>query len=155
MLADAERHFSMTPRMSSSRRMRCSSPSIFTSVPEYLPKRTRSPAFTSSLRTVPSSRTLPLPTAMTSPSIGFSLAVSGMMMPALGLLFFLDALDDDAVLQRSNRHVGRSLFQLVGPGVAVRSAAPPRAAAARRSRGAPKPWDSLRFAIVSTHLSDC
>ena len=38
---------------------------------------------TSSLRTVPSSRTLPLPTAITSPSIGFSLAVSGMMIPPL------------------------------------------------------------------------
>src|SRR6202035_877512 len=76
-------HFSSTPRMSSSRRMRRSSPSTLTSVPPYLPKRTRSPTLTSSFRTVPSSRTLPLPTAMTSPSIGFSFAVSGMMIPPL------------------------------------------------------------------------
>src|SRR5882724_13438934 len=76
-------HFSMTPRTSSSRKIRCSSPSSLTSVPEYLPNRMRSPALTSSLRTVPSSWTLPLPTAMTSPSTGFSLAESGMMIPPL------------------------------------------------------------------------
>jgi hypothetical protein len=35
----------------------------------------------SSGRTVPSSSTFPLPTAITFPSWGFSLAVSGMMMP--------------------------------------------------------------------------
>src|SRR5690606_17619335 len=76
-------HFSITPRMSSSRRMRRSSPSIFTSVPAYLPNSTRSPALTSSFRTLPSSRIFPLPTASTSPSMGFSFAVSGMMIPPL------------------------------------------------------------------------
>src|SRR5437867_3817535 len=73
----------MTPRISSSRRMRCSIPSIFTSVPEYLPNSTRSPFLTSTVRVLPLSRTLPVPTATTSPSIGFSLAESGMMIPLL------------------------------------------------------------------------
>src|SRR5690606_22065276 len=70
--------FSMTPRMSSSRRMRWSSPSIFTSVPEYLAKRTVSPFLTSRARTSPLSRSLPPPTAMTLPRWGFSVAVAGM-----------------------------------------------------------------------------
>src|SRR5947209_13043752 len=67
--------------MSSSRIIRCSSPSILISVPAYFEKSTRSPALMSRARTFPSSRILPLPTATTWPSIGFSLAVSGMMMP--------------------------------------------------------------------------
>src|SRR5215468_3929913 len=74
-------YFSSTPRMSSSRRIRWSTPSILISLPEYLPNRMRSPFFTLSGRTLPLSSALPLPTAMTSPSAGFSLAVSGMMMP--------------------------------------------------------------------------
>ena len=48
-----------TARRSSSRINTWSSPSIFTSVPEYLPNRTRSPAFTSSGWTLPSFRVLP------------------------------------------------------------------------------------------------
>src|SRR5204862_7008338 len=70
-------YFSITPRMSSSRIMRCSCPSILISVPAYLENSTRSPALMSSARTLPSSRILPLPTAITSPSMGFSFAVSG------------------------------------------------------------------------------
>src|ERR1700751_2614936 len=73
--------FLRMPRTSSSRMMRNSSPSILISVPEYLPNRTRSPDFTSRGKTLPSSLDLPLPTEMTSPSWGFSLAESGMMMP--------------------------------------------------------------------------
>src|SRR5205085_1445585 len=69
------------PRMSLSFMMRRSSPSIFTSVPDHLPNRMRSPAFTSSGVTVPSSALLPVPTETTSPSCGFSLALSGMMIP--------------------------------------------------------------------------
>ncbi len=61
--------------------MRYSSPSSLISVPEYLPKRMVSPALTSSGKTLPSSLDLPLPTEMTSPCCGFSLAESGMMMP--------------------------------------------------------------------------
>src|SRR5439155_1562461 len=60
-------------RTSSSRRIRYSLSSSFTSEPEYFPKRILSPAFTSSGIFLPSSVTLPLPTAMTLPSWGFSL----------------------------------------------------------------------------------
>src|SRR5207244_4378605 len=71
----------MTPRMSSSRIIRCSWPSILISVPAYFENSTRSPGLMSRARTFPSSRIFPFPTAMTSPSMGFSLAVSGMMIP--------------------------------------------------------------------------
>ncbi len=71
----------MIPRMSSSRIIRNSSPSILISVPEYFPNRTLSPFLTSRGRTFPSSVTRPVPTAMISPWIGFSFAVSGMMIP--------------------------------------------------------------------------
>src|ERR1039458_8154185 len=74
-------YFLTMPRTSSSRMMRNSSPSSLISVPEYLPKRMVSPALTSSGNTLPSSFDLPLPTAITSPCCGFSLAESGMMMP--------------------------------------------------------------------------
>src|SRR5262245_2866447 len=63
--------------------IRYSSPSSLISWPEYLPKRMRSPAFTSSGMRLPSSFALPLPAAMTFPCCGFSLAVSGMMMPPI------------------------------------------------------------------------
>jgi hypothetical protein len=59
--------------------------SILTSVPDHLPNRMRSPALTSSGTSLPLSSRAPGPTAMTSPSCGFSLAVSGMMMPPLVL----------------------------------------------------------------------
>ena len=41
---------------------------------------------------------------MTSPCCGFSLAVSGMMMPAGRLGVFLDALHDDAIVQWTELH---------------------------------------------------
>src|SRR5882757_1300103 len=69
------------PRTSSSRMISSSSPSSLISVPEYLPNRMLSPAFTSSGNTLPSSFDLPLPTEITSPCCGFSFAESGMMMP--------------------------------------------------------------------------
>ena len=68
-------------RMSSSRMTRCSAPSILTSVPAYLLKRTMSPTFTAMGTSLPSSACLPGPTATTSPLEGFSLAVSGMYRP--------------------------------------------------------------------------
>ena len=71
--------------MSVSFMIRRSSPSILTSVPDHLPNSTRSPALTSSGISLPLSSRAPGPTAMTSPSCGFSLAVSGMMMPPLDL----------------------------------------------------------------------
>src|SRR6266852_5330803 len=64
-----------------SSRMRYSLSSILTSEPEYFPNRILSPAFTSRGIFLPSSPTLPLPTAITLASCGFSLAVSGMMIP--------------------------------------------------------------------------
>src|SRR5271166_1252603 len=72
---------SMMPMISDSFMIRSSSPSIFTSVPDHLPNRMRSPAFTSSSCSLPFSSRAPGPTATISPSIGFSFAVSGMMMP--------------------------------------------------------------------------
>src|SRR5690606_10765485 len=69
------------PMMSLSFMISRSSPSSLTSVPDHLPNSTRSPALTSSGVTLPSSERVPEPTATTSPSLGFSLALSGMMMP--------------------------------------------------------------------------
>ena len=51
-------------------------------MPAYLPNSTRSPTLTSSGTILPVSSRAPGPTASTSPSIGFSFAVSGMMIPA-------------------------------------------------------------------------
>src|SRR5271165_4417336 len=69
------------PSTSSSRMMMYSVPSSLVSLPEYFPKRMRSPVLTSRATSFPSSSRLPWPTAMTSPSWGFSFAESGMMMP--------------------------------------------------------------------------
>src|SRR5438105_2456600 len=74
--------YSRMARTSSSRRMRYSLSSILTSEPEYFPNRILSPAFTSSGIFLPSSPTFPVPAAITLPSCGFSLAVSGRMIPA-------------------------------------------------------------------------
>src|SRR5215472_15452034 len=74
---------STTPMMSLSFATTKSSPSILISVPDHFPNSTRSPTLTSSGCSLPSSPREPGPAAMTSPSIGFSLAVSGMMMPPL------------------------------------------------------------------------
>src|SRR5438105_4665358 len=73
--------YSRIARTSSSRMIRYSLSSIFTSEPEYFPKRILSPVLTSSGIFLPSSLTLPLPAAITLASCGFSLAVSGMMIP--------------------------------------------------------------------------
>src|SRR5208337_1928314 len=72
---------SITPMTSDSFMVNRSSPSILTSVPDHLPNSTRSPALTSSGTSLPPSSRAPGPTAMTSPSCGFSLAVSGIMIP--------------------------------------------------------------------------
>src|SRR5690606_30276039 len=73
----------MMPMMSDSFMIRRSSPLSFTSVPDHLPNRMRSPALTSSGTSLPASSRAPEPTAMISPSWGFSFAVSGMMIPPL------------------------------------------------------------------------
>src|SRR3984893_4306937 len=102
------------PRTSSSRKIMYSSPSSLISLPEYLPKRIRSPTCTSSVTSLPSSRSLPLPMATTSPSCGI-----GDIQTALhGGLLVLDALDDHAVIQRTNSHVSEHLepfFPLLTP----------------------------------------
>src|SRR5579864_9392847 len=69
--------------MSLSFMIRSSSPSSLTSVPDHLPKSTRSPTLRSIGINLPDSSRPPGPTAAISPCEGFSLAVSGMMMPPL------------------------------------------------------------------------
>src|SRR6266850_6160883 len=72
-----------TPMMSLSFMIRSSSPSSLTSVPDHLPNSTRSPTLTPIGISLPASSRPPGPIAITSPCDGFSLAVSGMMMPPL------------------------------------------------------------------------
>src|SRR6266704_606444 len=75
-------YFSMTARTSRAESTRYSSPEYFTSVPPYLLYSTMSPTLTSiGTRLDPASSKRPGPTARTSPSWGFSLAVSGMTRP--------------------------------------------------------------------------
>src|SRR5215469_14311634 len=75
-------YFSMTASTSRAESTRYSSPAYFTSVPPYLLYSTTSPTLTSmGTRLVPASSNRPGPTAMTSPSCGFSLAVSGITSP--------------------------------------------------------------------------
>ena len=92
------------PRMSLSFMISRSSPSSLTSVPDHLPNRIRSPALTSSGVIVPSSARAPEPTATTSPSCGFSLAVSGMMMPPAVFSCGFDAADEHAIVQGAKCH---------------------------------------------------
>ena len=63
-----------------------STPSSLTSVPDHLPNSTTSPTFTSIGISLPASSRPPGPTAMISPCMGFSWAVSGMMIPPLVLV---------------------------------------------------------------------
>src|SRR6202043_2321205 len=79
---DRELYFSMTASTSRAESTRYSSPEYFTSVPPYLLYSTTSPTFTSiGTRLVPASSKRPGPTARTSPSWGFFLAVSGITSP--------------------------------------------------------------------------
>src|ERR1700728_3753564 len=75
-------YFSMTARTSRAESTRYSSPEYLTSVPPYLLYSTMSPTLTSTgTRLEPASSKRPGPTARTSPSWGFSLAVSGITRP--------------------------------------------------------------------------
>src|SRR5689334_21938210 len=67
--------------MSSELRILYSLPSSLSSVPPYLVTSTRSPFLTSNGTFFPLSSVLPVPRATTRLSIGFSLAVSGIMIP--------------------------------------------------------------------------
>src|SRR5262249_36860281 len=78
-----ERAYSSTPSKSDSRSTSNSSPSMVISVPAYLPKSILFPTATPTGRRVPSSWSLPGPTARTLPSCGFSLAVSGIIIPPI------------------------------------------------------------------------
>src|SRR6266566_238174 len=76
------RYFSMIARTSRAESTRYSSPEYLTSVPPYLLYSTMSPTLTSiGTRLDPASSKRPGPTARTSPSWGFSLAVSGITRP--------------------------------------------------------------------------
>src|SRR5829696_8126395 len=86
-------------------RIRRSSPSTLNSVPAYLAYRTLSPMATSIASRDPSSRILPGPTDRTSPSWGFSFAVSGKTMP----LFVISSRGVGLMTTRSPS--GRSLVE--------------------------------------------
>src|SRR5436190_1714278 len=79
----ADLYQASTPMMSLSFMIRSSSPSSLISVPDHLPNSTRSPTLSSIGTSFPDSSRPPGPTAVISPCEGFSLAVSGMMMPPL------------------------------------------------------------------------
>ena len=97
---------SSTPRMSVSFMISRSSPSILTSLPDHLPNRMRSPAFDVDGDAL----------AVVVPGAGADgddlaflrlfLGVVGNDDPALGLGFFFDASNDDAIAQRTKGHVG-------------------------------------------------
>src|SRR5580658_842214 len=75
-------YFSITASTSRAESTRYSSPEYLTSVPPYLLYSTMSPTLTSmGTRLEPASSKRPGPTARTSPSWGFSLAVSGITSP--------------------------------------------------------------------------
>ena len=114
--------------MSDSFMIRSSSPSSLTSVPDHLPNRMRSPAFTSSARSSPLSFSVPGPTEITSPSCGFSLAVSGMMMPP--------AVFSSAVTRRTRTRSCRGRkFMRSSPGTSFCDGLAPGAPRNRRSSG--------------------
>src|SRR5215207_4081679 len=94
---------SITPMMSDSFMIRRSSPSMRTSVPDHLPNRMRSPTWTSSALTLPFSSRAPGPTAITSPSWGFSFGVRD-DDAAPGLLLRIDAADHNTVVQGTKLH---------------------------------------------------
>jgi len=74
---------------------------ITTSVPDHLPNSTVSPTLTSMGMSLPVSSRPPGPTARTRPCCGFSFAVSGDDDAAGGFLLGFNALDDDAVVKRT------------------------------------------------------
>ena len=76
----------------------------FLAVDLDLPNSTRSPTLTSMGMSLPASSRPPGPTAMTSPCDGFSLAVSGMMMPPADFSSASMRLDDNAVVKRTKLH---------------------------------------------------
>src|SRR5437763_1272042 len=98
----------MMPRMSSSRMIRYDSSSILISVPPYFEISTLSPFFTVKSTFFPLSSILPVPKATTFPSCGFSLAVSGIMIPP----FFTSCSSSGCTSTRSPR--GLTLTAAIG-----------------------------------------
>ena len=133
--------------MSLSFMIRRSSPSSLTSLPDHLPNRMRSPTLTSS----------GLDLAVVVAGAGADgddfaflrlfLGGVGNDDPALGLVFFLDAADEDAIAKRTKRHVGSiSDFETGAREVAARLAVgtcecqpPPASGPARREYKAWRP----------------
>ena len=75
-----------------------SEPSSLTSVPDHFPNKILSPGFTFIALSFPSSVTSPGPTATTSPSLGFSLAVSGIIIPPAVFSSLSSRFDYDSVM---------------------------------------------------------
>ena len=90
--------------MSLSFMIRNSSPSILTSVPDHLPNSTRSPTLTSIGMSLPASSRPPGPTATTLALLRLLLGGVGNDDAAGGLFLGIDALDDDAVVKRTELH---------------------------------------------------
>ncbi|OSH34522.1 hypothetical protein WZ342_2458 [Enterococcus faecalis] len=74
-------YYSTVAIMSLADTIKYSTPSYFTSVPEYFSNITVSPIFTSIGTFVPFSSTRPSPTAITSPVCGFSFATDARTIP--------------------------------------------------------------------------
>ena len=90
--------------MSSSRITSSSSPLTLTVWPEYLPNSTRSPTLTSSGRTLPSSCALAFADGDDFALVGFFGGGVGNDDARSGFALFVQALDDDAVVQRTDFH---------------------------------------------------
>ena len=82
-----------------------SSPSILTSVPDHLPNRMRSPAFTSSGVDLAAVVAGAGADGDDFAFLRLFLGGVGDDDPALGLGFFFDALDEHAVAERTKRHL--------------------------------------------------
>ena len=85
--------------------MRYSSPSILISWPEYFPNRIVSPLFTSGGWRLPSSLTLPCPDGEDLASLWFLFGAVGDDDAADALFAFVEALNDETVVQWCDFHV--------------------------------------------------
>ena len=111
-----------------------SSPSVLTSVPGPFAKQhpvARFDVNRNAMRACRFRHGHPVTTAMTSPSCGFSLTVSGIMMPPPCLFLSFDAADDDTIVQWTEFYMG------FAPGLTC--GCRPHAKIARRSSSDPKP----------------
>src|SRR5437870_7064713 len=119
--------FATTASTSFSDTIRCSVSSTLNSLPAYLAWSTLSPTLSSIGTLVPLSRILPVPTASTMPSWGFSLAVSGRTIPLLVFSSFSTGLT-------TTRSPNGLRFMCSPPQLIVFSSPSPRALSTRRGR---------------------